>query len=829
MKDFPRLAQTMSVALKALQMYTETHPRTEEAAAIAHATLGLWFSEHAKLQFVVTGTKVFVDGELQETRSPHVTGLAKLVAERGISGFTFEPGVSPAEYLVFLAGLGTRPQLLDEQGGFEALLRNAGVLHIKVAQTRYQEISEGDQGGSGDQAPALNPAAPAQSAMSAGDLVKFLREALMLSITQGASAAGTEAGQTPGVGSGTGGGRGSDAGEGADRGRGRGGGQGAEAGGGIDSAAKGSTGGPDSQNSSGSQSGVGGQGSAGGQGDQGPSPLPGFGPADLSGLGPVGRELGLGEGMPSPPRMGVLRQILMDLPPAIQLSLLASLATLPDHPAGLSLGIRALAGEVLASATSQALSEGISWTQLQGPIKDVLRHFQERASLVRALSARLRTSGQDASQAELILRLMEWEEMSLEAKLVKVLEEGFFFELTLEERLALLRELLDLRRFDEFQRIQEVLVETLQSEQPGQRLKATQTLAGLAHWVEDPGLPPGAEAGLLEALRAHFAWEPESQVLRGTTQALESLLTALVHRGELHAIISEVQGLNSLCAFMNAEQLWRKEALGQLCAALIRPDLLDAAIDQTFAHDRKLVVQEVHPYLVFLGAPMAQQLVDRLGAESDRTRRGRLVEAVRSLGPVALPALQEALQAPAWYLVRNALTLLPEVASAEEAPAITPLLRHPEPRVRRTAVRALWKLLGPGAEHALLARMKDTDAETLQEILFVLGQLRSESCLGPVTDLAKDKRVVERLRIQALETLGQIGSPKAIPVFLDCLRRKGFFTSGEPPAVRLASAKGLAALQTPEAREALKRVVEGEPRGAERDQLRQLLEQQVEP
>ena len=205
------------------------------------------------------------------------------------------------------------------------------------------------------------------------------------------------------------------------------------------------------------------------------------------------------------------------------------------------------------------------------------------------------------------------------------------------------------------------------------------------------------------------------------------------------------------------------------------------------------------------------------------------MEAVRSLGPVALPALLEALQAPAWYLVRNALTLLPEVADGDQATAITPLLRHPEPRVRRTAVRALWKLAGPGAEHALLARMVDTDGETLQEILFVFGQLRSETCLGPVTELAKNRRVVERLRIQALETLGQIGSPKAIPVFLECLRRKGFFTSGEPSAIRLASAKGLAALMTPEARAALKRVVEGEPRGAERDQMRLFLEQQVEP
>jgi len=117
----------------------------------------------------------------------------------------------------------------------------------------------------------------------------------------------------------------------------------------------------------------------------------------------------------------------------------------------------------------------------------------------------------------------------------------------------------------------------------------------------------------------------------------------------------------------------------------------------------------------------------------------------------------------------------------------------------------------------------------MQEILFVFGQLRSEGCLRPVAEVAQDKRVIERLRIQALETLGQIGSPKVQPILLDCLRRKGFFTSGEPPAIRMAAAKALAALGTPEARAALLRVADGEPRGLERDTLRQLLDPPVQP
>jgi HEAT repeat protein len=143
-------------------------------------------------------------------------------------------------------------------------------------------------------------------------------------------------------------------------------------------------------------------------------------------------------------------------------------------------------------------------------------------------------------------------------------------------------------------------------------------------------------------------------------------------------------------------------------------------------------------------------------------------------------------------------------------------------------VRALWKLGGPVAEPHLVAQMKDTDAESMQEILFALGQLRSEMSLPQVTELAQDKRVLERIRIQAMDTLGHIASPKALPVLLECLRRKGFFGGGEPPTIRLAAAKALAAIGTPEAHAALERALEAEPKGEERESLRRLLDRPVQ-
>jgi HEAT repeat protein len=810
-RDFLPLAQSLSIALKSVQMYTAAHPRSQDGLRNALTALGPWLDEAPQFQFVAANGKAFVNGQPAEGQSPHLVSLVKTLADRQIAGLIFLRGVNQTELQILAECLLLKPQRMEELGGLAEILMGKGVANIRVSNVQYREVREGEGGGEG-------------GGMGTGS----------------GSGAGLAEGQ--GSGAGLGPGQTGQAGHGA----GEGGGPGLGAGttnlpglGGNDQ----DSGGwalPRREPTSGPV--------VVGPSEQllsivrgallrvlpppkaRPDTLTGAGadlldlePADLRGLGQMGYELGLGDEMPSSTQLGVLRQVLMDLPAERQLSIMAGLSSLPERPQGLALGIKALAPEIMAVAVSTLANRGMSLESMAKPIQDILAPLPEKSSMVHALGAQVRGLGLQPQHTEALMQRLEWAALSPEAKLVRVLDEGRLFELSLEQRLALLRELLDSGRADSLQRVQERLLESLASDRPELRLHASQTLSGVCLWALEPGLPAEVEGPLDQALRAHFGWEPDPIVHRHTTEGVERLLLVLLRRGQLVLLQEEIQELQNHAAMLNEAHPWRTEALGRLKAALQRPEALDEALACLFVGDKEQAAALTGPYFDMLGGPMVRHLIQSLGREQDRSRRGRIMDALRAFGPFAVTFLRESLQAQVpWFLLRNLMGLLSELGDAGAIPEILPHLRHGEPRVRRSAVRAVWKLGGPAGEPHLLALLKDTDPETKLEIVFGLGQLRSEHAVPSLVEVVEDRRSPETLRLKVLETLAFIQSPRSVLPLTELVKRKGFFGSNEPAAIRVAAAKVLSGIH-PAGRQALKELADGEPKGELRDAFLGLL------
>ncbi|MBL0313727.1 MAG: HEAT repeat domain-containing protein [Holophagaceae bacterium] len=778
MPTFIETAQALEVALKALQMYTALHPRTIKSLEAAKLSLVDWIAEKTSLHVAVAGDKVFANGVKVEGSSPHLKTLAKRFSDRMIAGFIIQKDLDDADLLAMLNLLLLKPAKIEELGGPGPILERSGITRIRVSLTRYKEVGEGGEADGDDETGPGSMEESTQEAIkesgeepekdSGPEEAMSLEEAeaLQLSMLFGPPE------QLMGI----------------------------------------------VRDAFGEILGA----MAEGEG----LALATLQPAFLGNLGAMGYQLGLGEGMPSATQLGVLRQVLLSLPPEAQLSLLAGMATLPGKPEGLALGIKELAPEIFSVASTTLLGQGHPWNHLQGPLQDVLRPLAERESMVRALAIHMRQLGYDGNLAESMLRRMNWEGMTLEAKVLLALEGRQLWDLSLEERLAFLRELLDQDRSEAFQRVLDRVLETLTMEDQGLRLAATQTLAGVAHWMRDPGLPQGTEGPLTQKLEAHFAVESSAPIQQAATEALSAILVALVLRGDLGSAQACMMELQDLCGIHEEIQDWRQENLDQLRERMTRSDCVERILQLLFDVDKEKMSAEIIPFLEWLGPTAAAFLMDKLGDETERQRRGRLIEALRVLGPSAADSVREALSSETWFLVRNALNLLSDIGDAGSLPDVIPLLRHGDGRVRRAAVRALWKLGGPAAESHLLGILKETDPDTKFEVLFALGQVKTAGSAPAVLELAEDRRINERLRLKALETLGDIGSPSVVTSLAELLKKKKTFfgTSSETFDIRIGAAKALHGIGTPESRWVLQKVVESESKGPERDALQRILE-----
>ena len=755
MSTFLELAQTLQMAIKALQMYTSAHPRTQEALKTLATAMADWLKDRPELQMAASTGKIFVDGAPIEGNSLHLTALVRQLTERQIAGFTIQRGAPAEELLALLEILILKPAKLEELGGVAKILAGKNLRYIALSQTHYREVREGE-GGEGDKGGPAKDTGAAQGeprnlpgseplAFDIAEALDHWRQRLLTS-TQGLTLSAQDG-------------------------------------------------------------------------------FLGFIPAaQLGALGPGALEAGWGTGFPTAAQMESLRQALKGLPGEQQLSILKGMPSLPLAPAGLHMGFQALAPEVVAQASAELLGRGFAWQDLQESLYDLISVSPQREAMLTSLEAVMRSQGAGAAKFGDLLHQLDWDHQSMDEKIRRAVEDGRLWDLSLEQRLIFLKDLLKQGRMEPFLRILEMILDTLTHEDPHPREAAAQTLAGITHWTCDPGFPMEAEGPILDGLKGHFGWEPVPHIHRSTEEGLEALLQCFLLRGELAQVQGLIQELEGLLAFLEDQQDWRGQSLERLVRRLATQESVSRAVEALHKAESEVMQSVFVPYFEFLGEAGAGGLVRILGEEPDRKRRGRLLEIIRALGPLALPAVNEGLKSPTWYLVRNTLNLMADMGDAGMLENVAQCLQHADGRVRRAAVRALWKLGGPACAAHLLPVFPSTDPETQVEILFGLGQVQSGMAVFVLADFAKNPNVSERMRIKTLETLGQIGHPSSIPLLAEFIRRKGrIFSTAEPTEVRLAAARALMALGKPQATEVLRGLVDAEPKNKDREALQQIL------
>lgn len=781
MSLFLPFAQSFQAGVKSFQLYGPAHPRTVEALEASLGAVGSLFTGDKGCRIAVTAGRLYFGKDRQDSKNLHISALLRTMEDRQINGFTMVPGVTLEELKSLMTLFTMKPAQIQDAGGPAKVLEDRNVQNIRILQSRLEEIGDDE------------------------DLVSLQGAAQLM-------------GQLAAMGGGGG----------------EGGGAGSRGTGSFSLAGIGE----------GGQGGGGGNGGPGGAGEAGleaPTAtrhaglLKGFlsglarggmATADLSGLPAFLGQLGLEAHDPNVGEM--IFGAMQALPAEQQVGLLRGIAGIPAGAVRQSLA--QATSTFVETSLGGAFGEGhTSVAPLAQAAEEILPlSGNPKRALQQTLDA-LRQQGMSEAQIQELADIVTWDSQPFEERLQKLMEDQKIFEMPLDKVLAFLRELLEGGRNQDFLKLMKHYATGLHAPAVARRAQVAEGFQRIAGWVDIPGIPDSILEPLLGILRIHYGREKDPEVHAWTSRGVECLLWHWVQNGDPRRAEREWEELTDTVTELSLPAPWKAQATADLLARLGSTERLTKVVALLYLIDRDTAAKEVHPFLVMLGGTSARFLAQSLAEEQDRMKRGRLLEALKAMGTVAVAPLMEALDAPEWYVVRNALNVLGEIGTPDMAGDIGRAALHKDTRVVKAAIGALWKLGGRQAESIITAHLRHPDPETQMEALFCLGEMKAKNSALAIAELTKPPKLLQggpsqKVRERAIEILGQLGTPFALDLFSELIKRKGLFGGAtEPFEIRAATARGLKAFGTAEAMGILRKAVEDEPKGAERRALEAIL------
>ncbi|MDR3687381.1 MAG: HEAT repeat domain-containing protein [Coriobacteriia bacterium] len=332
-------------------------------------------------------------------------------------------------------------------------------------------------------------------------------------------------------------------------------------------------------------------------------------------------------------------------------------------------------------------------------------------------------------------------------------------------------------------------------------------LSGALEETNDPdilALREEAEVGvtdgdIIASLVTLAGLESRETQFANTMSSLEDALDALVARGDIETAAEAA--LNLVHAAENPslspEQVRRLEGA---VTRFARPDDIRAITQTLRTYEPGQPEYEAAQRLLnTLGALAVRPLLEQLADEPDRAERKALVDLISKDADKNIPELALHVTDSRWYFVRNVVAILGSTKSPTIIGAMERTLRHPEPRVRRETIRALSMVQDDRmAIEMLVAALTDEDAHNVQLAARYLGLRGTRAAVPGLEAVAKGEGRGNREngpRVEAMEALGRIGEPEALPTLQALARKRSIIGGRGAKELRTAAESAVAALK----------------------------------
>jgi hypothetical protein len=131
-KTISDFARNLELGSKSLQMYSETHPRTQRAIQDAFQSMEAALENRSRFTINIQEGKLLFGGAFIEKGNLTIERLAKALSDLNVASLTFIRGIKSEDLLFFLHQLNLRPTRARELGGLEKILADGGIHNIII-------------------------------------------------------------------------------------------------------------------------------------------------------------------------------------------------------------------------------------------------------------------------------------------------------------------------------------------------------------------------------------------------------------------------------------------------------------------------------------------------------------------------------------------------------------------------------------------------------------------------------------------------------------------------------------------------------------------------
>ncbi len=313
-----------------------------------------------------------------------------------------------------------------------------------------------------------------------------------------------------------------------------------------------------------------------------------------------------------------------------------------------------------------------------------------------------------------------------------------------------------------------------------------------------------AEAGrgltdgdVLTALVTIATLEARPTEFAAVMRLLDESLGLLVDEQEFEVAADAAEALTAAATDPSVDADRRKR-MGELLRVLAKPGAMRSITSamRVYRHD-----SDEHAacrrLLAVLGGQTIAPLLEVLAEEPDMAARKAMVDLISGLAQGSVGELGARVADRRWYFVRNVVAILGATRDPKALSFLERTLRHGDNRVRRETIRSVANIRDAKSDEMLIAALSDEDAPNAQLAARYLGLLNVRGAVTSLEQMARGEGRGNREngpRIEAIESLGRIGSPTSVRTLEDLARQRGLI-AGRTRDIRAAAAAALAAVR----------------------------------